>query len=363
MNRGGRMVWTWIALSRLAFPCAALTTSPGEFAMSDAQEAILSQTDEGSEVSYRVSYSGDATHFGWLIVVPGVVTEVREDDPARFDNLRALTDPEIELWSATGTDDGSGCGCGGASKGGESDETADFAGGADSLERNEVEIAAEGFTGPYEYTVLRADETGALVDWLDDNGFELGGTETTLGLYVDEGDYSFVAVSLSPSISDTPEGGRVLPPLTVATDSSELRFPARMALTGEPEWVRTVVWVEGTSRATITGAWTEQIADALNADDQDPSVYYSEYLQSLAGAAPVYLQVFSDELDGVWVTRFDTFAAREVHTADPVFELTGDEDQNGLVISGEDTGGAWLFLPLLGLGWGLRRRGSTEQRP
>ena len=108
-----------------------------------------------------------------------------------------------------------------------------------------VSVEGEGFAGPYVYTILTADDTDALQAWLDDAGFDLGGTATTLDFYVEEGGFSFVAVSLAPDDALTPAGGRTLPPLTVATDSDELRFPARMALTGEPDWVRTVVWVTG----------------------------------------------------------------------------------------------------------------------
>jgi hypothetical protein len=351
------MIWMLLAQSLPAFPCAALTTSAGEFAMSDAQEVILRATDAGSEVSYRVTYTGDATSFGWLIVVPGDVSDVAEGEDARFDSLRLLTDPTVEVWleSGAGREGEGGCGCTPATKEGSAiDEETDRAGGG----ADNVVIEAEGFAGPYTYTVLSADDDAALVDWLVINGFDLGGTETTLDLYVEEGGYSFVAVTLTPDEATTPEMGRTLPPLTIATDSAELRFPARMALTGVPEWVRTVVWVEGDSRATIADGWTERAEDFLDADDQDPSEFFSEYLQSLARDTPAYLQVFSDEIDGVWVTRFDTHAARAVHTDDVIFALTGDETQNRLVLSYTETGAAWLFLPLLGLGWGLRRRVS-----
>ena len=328
--------------------------------MSDAQEVILERTETGSEVSYRVTYEGDASSFGWLIVVPGTVTGVLDSSEARFDALRVATDPRIEVWSPSGSDDGgggsSGCGCRGGDKGlvmSSADEAGrDLSAGSD----NSVSVEAEGFAGPYVYTVLTADDTSALQDWLDEAGFDLGGTASTLDLYVEEGGFSFVAVSLAPDEALTPDGGRTLPPITVATDSDDLRFPARMALTGEPEWVRTVVWVEGPTRATVADGWREEMGSDLDADDQDPSEFYTEYLQSMARDEPLYLQVFSNEVDGVWVTRFDTFAARGVHTADVIFDFADDEDTNRLFISAVEPSGAWLLIPLLGLGWGLRRR-------
>jgi len=344
------MFWTLLLQSMPAFPCAALTVREGEFASSDAQEVILQRTGDGSEVSYRVTYEGDAAEFGWVIVVPGTVSEVSEGSEADFDQLRDATDPIVTVFGPPASGDGGGCGCSDTSKS-----------GGDGLERNfddagGVEILSEGFSGPYEYTVLSAESDSELIDWLESHEFELGGSETTLAEYVAEGGYSFVAVTLTPDEALTEEAGNTLPPLDIQTDSTELRFPARMALTGAPERVRTTVWVKGASTASIIDGWTSEDLSWLDSEDQDPSEFYAEHLQDLASADPVYARIFTGEVDGSWVTRFDTDAARSVHTADPIFEYETDVTNHHLEIGSEDTSAAWLLLPFLGLGWGLRRR-------
>jgi hypothetical protein len=348
------MFWTLLLQSLPAFPCAALTVRQGEFASSDAQEVILRRTEDGSEVSYRVTYDGDASEFGWVIVVPGTVSEVAEGNEADFELLREATDPVVTVYGSPDIDGGGGCGCEPTMKG-----------GGDGLERNfadtgGVDILSEGFSGPYEYTVLAAEDDSELIDWLESHDFELGGSQTTLAEYVAEGGYSFVAVTLSPDEALTAEAGTTLPPLDIQTDSTELRFPARMALTGAPEWVRTTVWVVGASTASIVDGWTSKNLTWLNSDDQEPSEYYAEHLQGLASADPVYARIFTGKVDGSWVTRFDTYAARAVHTADPIFEYETDQTTHRLEIISEDTGAAWLLLPFLGLGWGLRRRYQSD---
>jgi hypothetical protein len=135
-----------------------------------------------------------------------------------------------------------------------------------------------------------------------------------------------------------------------------------MALTGAPETVRTIVWVTGESPATLTSGWTSKDLEWLESGAEDPSEFYEDYILDLAATEPVYARIFVGTLDGEWVTRFDTHAARGVHTADPVFELGAHKSDLHLVIesgspdSGGSSGSGWLFFPLATLGWGLRRR-------
>ena len=151
------MLWTLLLHSMAAYPCAAMLTKTGEFASSDSQEVIMSRTDSGSTISYRVTYEGEASDFGWLIVVPGEVSEVNEGDERQFDTLRDATNP-IVFSPDFSSGGGGGCGCGEMSaKGGDGgDENFATPGG--------VDILTEGFSGPYAYTVLSADDDADLID-------------------------------------------------------------------------------------------------------------------------------------------------------------------------------------------------------
>jgi MYXO-CTERM domain-containing protein len=353
-----------LLLTSTAFPCAALLTNDeGAIASSDAQEVILETTETGVRTSYRVRYDGDAESFGWLIVVHGGVGEgdVQETDEDVFDTLRDLTQPRQVTLSFTSGGGGVSCGCTGdmAVRG-----TDNFAGG-DTAGAWGVDVVAEGFAGPYAYQVLAPEDGDGLSGWLEEEGFSLGETVSTIDEYIEEGGYSFVAISLAPTLGQTPDEGRTLPALAIDSDSDQLHFPARMAQTGMAEEIRTTIWVIGDASTEITSGWDSQDSHRLgNGEDEDSEGVYDAALQDAAVyETPTYLSPFSGEYGEQWVTRFDTLAPREVHTADPIFESMGEAYSWQLEIivpSDEDEdearSAAWLLLPLLGLGWTRRRR-------
>ena len=344
-----------------AWPCAALiTTSSGAIATSDAQEVILERTETGTRTRYRVSYDGDAEHFGWLIVVHGQVGEgdVTEADAFAFDDLREATQPRTETYGI-GSGGGSGGGCRNCLN---SYKSADMAGGnAFSADTgDDIDVVAEGYAGPFHYQVLDAEEPEALTAWLEDNDFELGGTETTLGEYVAEGGFSFVAVTLTPDDAVTPSEGRTLPALAIESDSDILHYPARMALTGMAEEVRTTVWLIGDTEAEAIEGWDSEPVAEIDLDGTAEDTYDS-LLRAMAFSRdiPTYAQVYSGSLDGDWVTRLDTLAHRSVHTVDPQFDFMADSSENQTIImnwGAASEAAGWLLLPLLGVGWARRRR-------
>jgi len=345
-----------------AWPCAALvTTSSDAIATSDAQEVILERTETGTRTRYRVSYDGDAEHFGWLIVVHGQVGEgdVTEADAIDFDELREATQPRTETYDFS-SGDGAGGGCIGCSDSFSSKGDV-MAGNAFSADTGSaIEVVAEGYAGPFHYQVLDAEEPEALTAWLEENDFDLGGTATTLEEYVDEGGFSFVAVTLTPDDAVTPSEGRTLPALSIESDSDTLHYPARMALTGMAEEVRTTVWLIGDTEAQAIEGWDSEPVAEIDLDGTAEDTYDS-LLRTMAFSRviPTYAQVYSQSFDGAWVTRLDTLAHRSVHTVDPQFDFMADSTENRTIIvqwgdSSEAAG--WLILPLLGVGWARRRR-------
>ena len=352
-----------------AWPCAALLTRDGgALATSDAQEVILQRNDAGLLTQYRVSYDGDAEDFGWLIVVEGAVTDgdVTEVEEAIFDDLREATQPTIVIQEADfgGGASGSGGGCGrgrnqAKSSGSVDDPDAGGVFGDEALDQdNGIDITAEGFAGPFAYQALAATDADALVAWLDENDFALGGTAPTLEHYIEDGNYTFVAVSLSPDMAETPENGRTLPALAIQSDADRMAFPARMSLTGMAEELRTTVWVVGDETAEIVDGWSSARTPELYAAT-DPLEDYDELLRQYADLdEKSYAAVFSGRVNGRWVTRFDTLAHRSVHTTDPAFEYTGDADSWRLEIiveEGYNHAVVWFCLSMCGLGIARRR--------
>jgi len=237
----------------------------------------------------------------------------------------------------------------------------DMAGNALSADTGDaIDVVAEGYAGPFHYQVLDAEEPEALTAWLEDNDFELGGTATTLEEYVDEGGFSFVAVTLTPDDALTPSEGRTLPALAIESASDTLHYPARMALTGMAEEIRTTVWLIGDTEAHAIEGWDSEPVAEIDLDGTAEDTYDS-LLRAMAFGrdTPTYAQVYSRSLEGDWVTRLDTLAHRSVHTVDPQFDFMVDSAENQTVIIDwgvSSEAAAWLILPLLGMGWARRRR-------
>ena len=190
------------------------------------------------------------------------------------------------------------------------------------LQRGLVEVTAEGFAGPFAYQVIAADSGDSMSLWLDEKGFELGDAASTLDLYIDEGGYSFVAVTLTPDDAETPEGGRKLPALAIQSDSQQLSYPARMSITSSAEQQHTILYVLGDTTAETISGWESGFVNWINIEDDDATgAYEEELLLYASNVPPSYIIPYTGEYEGQWVTRFETLAPRAVHTADPVFEF------------------------------------------
>jgi len=328
----------------VAWPCGALFTTSEGIVASDAQEVILRVSEGATEIEYNIRYTGDAEEFGWLIPVPEDVSSVEEGDHATFDEYRSLTAP---LWSGDlGGDEG--CACGDGSKG-------DFMNGGGDFG---VELAS-GYVGDYAYTVLDGDNFAAVLAWLDDQEFEYGDQSPAIQYYGNG--YDFVALTLSPSSSSTGDEGRTLVPLKIRYEQELLTFPALMSYFGTLDYYRTTVWIAGDSRAELVEGWTEVEFGSMDWDDDgsDLSDQFDSALAELGGDEPVYAMTWAGEsTNGTFVTRFDTYAPREAHEADPVWEFGSSTDESfaELVVGGASSAGWLAVLPLLGLGLARRRR-------
>lgn len=363
-----------LALIPAAFPCAGFVTTDaeGQIASSDAQQAILQVGDAQVSVEYRVQYHGNASDFAWVIPVPGKVDAVEEGRDDRFTALQTLTAPRVYHEVTTTTSPGLGCGCLGASKGG------DLAGGrgADTGDlSNAVDEVASGYAGSFAYTVLEATDADGLIAYLQERGYDTTVSAPSIAAYVDDAiPYSFVTVRLVPDASTTPEGGVSLTPLRIthsagADGALHVSYPARMAMTSMLPEVRTELYVLGAGRASLGAGWTEALRvydDGYNimGSGTDANIVYAEHLRALGGSnavmLPVYGGMVEDALAGsTYVTRFDAIVAPSANIADATFtvgtEQTAFESSVTLPAEGVDTA-AILTLPLGVGGWTLRRR-------
>lgn len=295
----------WFSVGALA--CGGFFGPDGAEMFSDAQQALFRPGADQVTVEYLVHYEGELQDFGWVIPVPGAFVSLEEGDEQAFYDLRWQTAPQIDYRE----DPSGGGGCGPATKGG------DLSGGTSN---GTLTVVDQGRAGVFEYVALAATDTAALVDWLDTHGWSVGPSGPSLDAYVQEGGWQFVAVALVEEIAPQGYGGETVARLTY--DGSSLVFPARMSRYSMAPEQGTTVWVVGDQRASVSG-WGEvelpsesvigawDLADAVGA--------------AVLGGSPTYALTFSGELNGEWVTRFDTVAASSAHTTDPSFALDGGE--------------------------------------
>jgi hypothetical protein len=338
-----------LALIGAAWPCANIVTAEGDLATSDAQEVVLRSEAGEVTVDYRVEYDGDAEDFGWIIAVSGDLVGVDDGDEALFEGVREASQPTVMYeWAGDSGSSGPVCGCGGMAKGGDN-----LARGGDTGDL--VEQIAEGFTGTYSWVAVTSEDSSDLQAWMDNQGFDLGESGPSIDAYVAEG-ATFVLVTVGEAGGDTPPEGRVLPPLSLRYEG-EMSFPARMARYAQTDEMSTRIYVLGDQTATMSG-WTYRDLEWLSAEGA-PAVAWQEALRE-HGADQAYARVYAGDYEGRVLTRFETVAPVEVHTADPVLALDGRDARLHATISvwGEPgDSAAWLvLLPLAGLGWGLRRR-------
>ncbi len=333
-----------------AWPCGGMFHSKGTLAESPAQEAIFRSGDGWSEVDYRVEYEGDAADFGWVIPIPGAFVSLNEADSVLFDTYRRCTQPIVQYEG----DEETGCACARS-------RSKNDAGGGLTDDTRDVAVVAEGFAGEYEYTVLEATSTTGLVAWLDEHGWSTMGADAALEAYVAAGGFQFVSIALAPTIAETPETGRELPPVRIRYEGSDLRYPAMMARVAmEISEIRTRIFVEGAERATVSGWSAEEVGDLQADDGYDAMDVFDDRLRDLGGDhAGFGIVAATTCVDENYVTRFESLTAPTAHTVDATFAIDGGtvglQTWIGVASAdGIDTG--WLFVPLVGLAWGRRRR-------
>ncbi len=352
------MLWILWALSSGvdANACVALVHEAGELAEASGQQMILTATPTGSTIELSVDYTGDAAAFGWMVVIPAGFQSLGDGDPGRFTALHEATAPNVDVYAFGGdSEEESGCGCGSDGLKGGMDS-----GGARNFEGG-VDIVAEGFGGSYQYTVVSADDAGALQAWLDAHGWAVGGAEDTLADLVAEGGYELVLVEVAPDVAATPSEGRQLPPLAITSSSSRLYFPARMARSAGAEAFHTVIYVAGDQGARVTG-WSSVEMESISGDNVDPDTLWLDTLAEVGATTPTFVRVFAGEVDGQFVTRFETVAAAEVHTLDAEFLL--DQGDAPLATTVEVWEGALPLIPFgLGTAFWLRRRRLGRRNP
>ena len=206
------------------------TTAP----MDQAGELILFAARDGVVTTHvQIQYSGEAADFAWVLPVPSP-PEVGVSRDELFSELEFATRPVFSLevdWSFDT--------CG--------PQVEDFLGGCSTCAQTDgypVEVVARDRVGPYESVVITAEDAGAVVDWLTDNGYQLGDTgPELLAPYTEEG-YYFLALRLAPD-----RGVGDLVPVALTYKAERPGIPIRLTAVAVQPDMPVFVWILGDHRA------------------------------------------------------------------------------------------------------------------
>lgn len=155
-------------------------------------ERIVFAVDPAGDVTMHVqiAYSGASDHFAWIVPVAGQPDLFVSSD-ALFTTLAQMTQPTFTLqYTSTG-------GCDAMWPPGVDYDIATSNYGADGTNGSDVTVVSRETVGPYDTVVLQADNTAALLQWLQDEQYDLpDALDPVLEPYVAQNQY-FVALKLA----------------------------------------------------------------------------------------------------------------------------------------------------------------------
>ncbi|WP_369237342.1 DUF2330 domain-containing protein [Streptomyces sp. R21] len=200
--------------------CGAMVPDTNRHVTVGREMSVVRWDGHQEQIVMRLTVAGDARTAAWIMPVPHRAT-VKLGDSALFDTLDEAIEPEHRTRSYFWPHDGDW-------PFDDSDTSGDAAPGDGAAQSPSVAVVGRERLGPFDVARLTANDSGALGDWLSDNGFELPGRlDRALQPYVDQG-WEYVAIRLAPENRDTPLGG-TLDPLHLTFTSDTLVYPMRLS--------------------------------------------------------------------------------------------------------------------------------------
>jgi hypothetical protein len=191
-----------------------------------SSKVVLTRDSETTAITMASDYEGSPKEFALVIPVPTFIErkQIGVVDMKTVDHLDAYTAPRLVEYH-----DPDPCAPMIAYRGGAPGMPTLAAAPAavDQIRYKGVTVEANYDVGEYDVSILSAQESGGLVNWLTDNGYKIpGGAEAVLGSYIKQNMRFFVAkVNLERM---TLIGGNYLRPLQVRYDTPKFMLPLRL---------------------------------------------------------------------------------------------------------------------------------------
>jgi hypothetical protein len=220
-----------------------------------AERIVFAIDDQAStvEMHVQVMYAGSAEKFAWVVPVP----EVPEIGLSTDDLFMNLSERFRPVFTPNIIEEGT-CGWGSGSY--YSDALAEdggYSSSSDGSAPGGVTVVDEGEVGPYETVTLQATSSELLVDWLQENDYDLpDALDPVLAPYVADGSY-FVALRLQAK-----ESVGALQPLSLTWSGTQATIPIQLTSVAATPDMRLEAYVLGAHRAVPDNYLHVRINDA-----------------------------------------------------------------------------------------------------
>ncbi|HJN75768.1 MAG TPA: DUF2330 domain-containing protein [Myxococcota bacterium] len=200
--------------------CGTYVGQVGADLYNNASQIAVARQGTRTTLTLVNDFEGDASEFAIVVPVPEVlgaedVAVVEPDVVTRVDAYSAPRLVRYECEDFQWEYDAEAMDSGLTSEGG-------GGGNAD----DSVTVEAEFSVGEYDIVILSAEESAALITWLNDNGYGVGTeAEDLLGEYLASGSKFFAA---KVNLANVPEGASYLSPLQFGYDSDVFSLPIRL---------------------------------------------------------------------------------------------------------------------------------------
>ncbi len=309
--------------------CGNYVGEAGAELVNTASEVAVVRQGNQTTVTMASDFEADVAQFAVVIPVPEILdaSSVRVVDPDLFDTLDQYSGPRLvayscdELYPETSSSSGFGCREDYLMTM-QADSTEGFAGDAYS----DVAVEARFIVGEYEVVVLSAEESDALIGWLNDSGYAVSASAASLMQeYLDAGSYFFAAkvdTELIPPDQD------MLSPLSFSYQADVFSLPIRLGTVNSPGVQDLVIYAitDATEGRVSISNYDEAEAEdeCLFRGEQDFGDFYEDRFSDAVGDEPQ------------WVTEYGWYVTPWVAPCDPCppTEIAEPMDINDLTALG-----------------------------
>ena len=215
--------------------CGTYVGGPDAALFNRASKIIVTRQEDSTTLTLANDLVGDVTDFALLVPVPEVLSaeDVRVVAPELFTRLDAYSSPRLVSYTCDDFMNDS------ADTGAVDQDS----GGGGGAEAEGVTVEASFSEGEYDIVILSATESGALLTWLDTNGYAVSETAgELLQEYIDAGAYFFAA---KVSLSALPEEATFLSPLQLRYSDPVFSLPVRLGTANAEDEQDLILFVMG----------------------------------------------------------------------------------------------------------------------